>query len=190
MLSDVMRAESEPVEVEISWSDASIEVAIKSPDIAVLELLHRYLQECFQASNPNPERSTSLSNRRLKKSIFLAHRFDEVGQATAKIVRQFLERCGFSVVEGTGYQARIIPDKVSELIERQDILLAVFTQGDATWVSSEAAFAQGSQKYVVCLAEKDVPVKKGILGDDYEHLTFPPGFVEKAFSDLLYALPT
>jgi len=33
-------------------------------------------------------------------------------------------------------------------------------------------------------------VKKGILGADYEHLLFPPGNIEKAFSDLLYALPS
>jgi hypothetical protein len=57
-------------------------------------------------------------------------------------------------------------------------------------IASEAAYAHGHKKYIVFLAEEGTEVKKGILGADYEHLTFPRGNVEKAFSDLLYALPS
>ena len=126
----------------------------------------------------------------VKKTIFLAHRFDEHGTETASIVERFLSRCGFSVLAGEGYEARMIPSKVQDRIERQDILLALFTVGDTTWISSEASFAKGKGKYIVFLVEEGMDVKKGILGADYEHLTFPRGFVEKAFSDLLYALPS
>ncbi len=84
----------------------------------------------------------------------------------------------------------MIPAKVTERIQSQDVLLAVITPGDATWISSEAVFAHGLRKYIVFLAEEGVAFKKGILGEDYEHIIFPKANVEKAFADLLYALPS
>lgn len=178
------------VEVFVDVSCREIEITVGSSDPAVLELLHRELQENFHASNTTPEKSQIVSKWSLKKTIFLAHRFDEPGRATAAAVHKLLSRCGFSVVEGEGYEARMIPAKVAERIEKQDILVAVITAGDSTWISSEAAFAHGIRKYIVFLAEEGLEVKKGILGADYEHLTFPKGCVEKAFSDLLFALPS
>jgi hypothetical protein len=178
------------VEILINISRREIELGVGSGDLALLELLHRQLQENFHASNPAPEKSRILSKWSLKKTIFLAHRFDEQGKLTAAAVLKFLSRCGFSVVEGEGYEARMIPAKVTERIENQDILVALMTAGDTTWVSSEAAFAHGQRKYIVFLAEEGLEVKKGILGADYEHLVFPKGNVEKAFSDLIYALPS
>jgi hypothetical protein len=179
----------EDIELLIHVRPDEIEIAVGSADPAVLELLHAELQRAFGASNPTPQKSCSLSKPQLKKSIFLAHRFDECGKDTAAAVEKFLSRCGFSVVQGEGYEARMVPAKVAERIENQDILLALFTPGEATWVSSEAAFALAKRKYVVFLAQEGLDVKKGIAGADYEHLTFPQGQVEKAFSDLIYALP-
>jgi len=85
---------------------------------------------------------------------------------------------------------RSIPDKVTSRIDSQDILIALFTQGDATWIMTEAAYAKGQGKYVVLLAEGQPPNNRGILGQDLENIVFPEGNVEKAFTDLLYALPT
>jgi hypothetical protein len=178
------------VELFMDVLSERLEFTVGSDDAAVLEFLHRALQELFSAPNPAPEKSESLSKWSLKKTVFLAHRFDEEGRATASSVHKFLARCGFSVIEGEGYEAGPIPAKVAERIEKQDILLAIFTAGNATWVASEAAYAHGQRKYIVRLAEKDLDITKGILGADYEHLTFPKGNVEKAFSDLLYALPS
>jgi hypothetical protein len=178
------------VEVFITVSSREIDITVGSSEQAVLELLHRELQENFRASNPAPEKSPLLSRWKLKKTVFLAHRFDDYGRTIATAVQKFLSRCGFSVVEGEGYEARMIPAKVAERIQSQDILLAVITPGDATWISSEAAFAHGQRKYIVFLVEEGLAFKKGILGADYEHLTFPRANVEKAFSDLLYALPS
>jgi Fe-S cluster assembly iron-binding protein IscA len=180
----------EEFDISIDVSHREIELAVNSLDPTVLEFVHRQLQESFHASNPAPEKSQILSKWSLKKTIFLAHRFDVQGKATAAAVQKFLSRCGFSVVEGEGYEARMVPAKVAERIESQDILVALMTAGDITWVSSEAAFAHGHRKYIVFLAEEGLEVKKGILGADYEHLTFPKGNVEKAFSDLLFALPS
>ena len=178
------------VEVFLSISSREIEITVGSSDEAVLELLHRELKENFQASNPAPAKSPLLSKWKLKKTVFLAHRFDSYGTTIASVVQKFLSRCGFSIVEGEGYEARMIPAKVTERIQSNDILLAVITAGDATWISSEAAFAHGQGKYIVFLVEEGAAFKKGILDEDYEHITFPKANVEKAFSELLYALPS
>jgi len=121
--------------------------------------------------------------------VFLAHRFDEQGRAYAEVVVRFLRLLGFEVLQGEGYEARNIPEKVADRIRSQDIFLCIVSDGDASWILSEAAFAKGLSKYVIILRQEDVPFKKGIIGVDYEHLTFPKGSMEKAFTDLLYALP-
>jgi hypothetical protein len=172
------------------FNRSTLLITVGSEDVAVTELLHGRLQEIFHASNPVVEKSQALARRSLKKTVFLAHRFDEQGGMAAATVTRFLSRCGFSVIDGHGHEARMIPAKVMERIERQDILLAVLTPGDSTWIVSEATFAHAHDKYVVFLAEEGTDVKKGILGADYEHLLFPPGNVEKALSDLIYALPS
>jgi hypothetical protein len=43
--------------------------------------------------------------------------------------------------------------------------------------------------FLVVLVQEDAPLGKGIIGSDHEHIAFPKGVVEKAFNDLLYALP-
>jgi hypothetical protein len=176
--------------LSIDLTRTSLLVAVRSRDLPLVEFLHRRLQDNFHASNPVRERSAALARRSLKKTIFLAHRFDEQGTKAAATVARILSHCGFFIVDGHGYEAGAIPDKVMERIKCQDIFLAVVTPGDVTWIMSEAAFAHAHDKYVVFLAEEGMDVKKGILGADYEHLLFPPGNIEKAFSDLLYALPS
>ena len=121
--------------------------------------------------------------------MFLAHRFDAEGKAAADALDRFLRRLGFDVVEGEGYEAREIPAKVSERIAAQDIFMCLATNGDHSWILSEAAYAKGLNKYIVLLCEDGVEFKKGILGQDYEYIVYPRGFIEKAFTDLLYALP-
>jgi hypothetical protein len=121
--------------------------------------------------------------------IFLAHRFDEQGRSCAATLERFLRRLGFEVLEGEGYEARDIPAKVAERIRSQDIFLCIVSEGDPTWIMSEAAYAKALSKYIVILAQEDLPFKKGIVGTDYEHMTFPRGIIERTYSDLLLALP-
>jgi hypothetical protein len=96
---------------------------------------------------------------------------------------------GFDVKEGSGYKARDIPDKVAGKIRSQDILICLVTPGDTSWILSEAAFAKGQNKYIVVVCQEEVTFNKGIIGGDYEHLSFPKDNVEKCFSDLVLALP-
>jgi hypothetical protein len=94
------------------------------------------------------------------------------------------------VVEGSGYEARDIPAKVEERLRAQDIFICLVTPGDHHWILSEASFAKALGKYVIVLCVEGLPFNKGIFGADYEYIAFPADCVEKAFCDLLYALPT
>jgi hypothetical protein len=63
------------------------------------------------------------------------------------------------------------------------------TPGDSAWINSEAATAKALNKYLIIICQEKVDFKKGIIGEDYKHMTFPEGLVEKCFSELVYALP-
>lgn len=184
------KAKREWIGLEMSVDSSSIEVEVDSSELNVLSGIHDRVREIFQASVPTPERSPSSFRRELKKTVFLAHRFDGTGKDVAAIVSTFLRRLGFEVVEGEGYEANNVPEKVAKRIQSQDIFLCVGTAGDQSWLLSEAAFAKGLGKYMILLLEQGVTFNKGIIGADYEYLSFAPGFIEKAFNDLLFALPS
>lgn len=167
---------------------SGIEATVRSDDPTTLAGLHDKIAEIFQARNPVVENGAT-SRYDLRPTVFLAHRFDEEGKRYAEVVGRFLRQLGFEVLQGEGYEARNIPEKVADRIRAQDIFLCLVSEGDPTWILSEASFAKGLSKYVVILVQDDLLFKKGIIGADYEHVTFPKNFVEKAFTDLLYALP-
>ena len=101
----------------------------------------------------------------------------------------FLIRLGFNVKEGTGYETRDIPDKVASKIDHQDIFICLVTPGDSSWILSETAYAKGKSKYLIIICQDEISFNKGIIGGDYEHMSFNEGAVEQCFSDLVYALP-
>jgi hypothetical protein len=169
---------------------SNIEVAIYSKDSHLISALHEKIKEIFKASNAPIERSSQISRTSLKKTIFLAHRFDDYGNKFARILITFLRRLGFDLVEGSGYEARDIPDKVAEKIISQDIFICLVTPGDTLWILSETAYARGLKKYIIILCQENIDFKTGILGRDYEYITFPENNLEKCFNDLLYALPS
>jgi hypothetical protein len=164
-------------------------VTILTTDLTIVGGLHDKIREVFQASNPIAEKSPSI-RKDLKPTVFLAHRFDEQGKAYSEIMSRFLRRLGYNVLEGEGYEARDIPTKVSERIKSQDIFICLLSEGDLTWVLSETAYAKGLSKYIIVLSQANLSPNKGILGKDYEHMSFPKDFIEKAFSELLYVLPS
>jgi hypothetical protein len=182
------KSESASIGIDINISGSGIEVGV-SGDLSIILGVHGKIQDIFQASNPEAQKSPSLSRYNLKKSIFLAHRFDDEGNHTARPLNTFLLRLGFDVLEGAGYETRDIPGKVAERIMSQDIFILVATTGDTSWVTSEAAYAKALNKYLIILLQDDATLTKGIIGMDHEHISFPKGNVEKAFNDLLYALP-
>ena len=176
------------IAITVSIYASNIYVTVKADDLSIIGGLHDKVREVFRARNPEREQRGP-SRHDLKPTIFLAHRFDEQGRSYAGKLATFLRRLGYDVAEGEGYEARDIPDKVADRIKAQDILICVVSEGDPTWLLSEAAFAKGLSKFIIILVQEDLPFKKGIVGGDYEHMTFPKGFLEKVFSDLLYVLP-
>jgi hypothetical protein len=175
--------------LSIDINRTSIVASVQSDDQNLISAIHEKVRELFRASVPEAEGLPAVSRLHCRKTVFLAYRFDDVGKKASAAVRTFLRRLGFDVVEGEGFEAMPIPDKVAERIRSQDILMGLVTPGDFSWVLSEAAFAKGLGKAVILLVQNDVTFNKGIIGGDYEHLPFPPDNVEKTFVDLLYALP-
>lgn len=174
----------------VTLSPRSLDVEVESSDLNLVAGTHDTVRQIFRASNPPKERSPLLQRYNLKKSVFLAHRFDDKGNSAAESLGRFLRRLGFDVAEGEGYEAREVPAKVAERISAQDIFLCLATPGDHSWILSEAGFAKGLKKYVIVICEEGVTLNKGILGSDYEYMTYPPGCIEKTYSGLLYALPS
>jgi len=192
-----------PIELHTKWekgeniwfanyiyiSKSSLSVSVKSDDLDVISSVHDNIQQCFQASNPHEEQIERLSKYGLKKSLFLAHRFDEIGNSLAANLGRFLVRLGFDVKEGSGYETMAIPEKVAAKIDTQDIFICLVTPGDTNWIVSEAAYAKAKNKYLIIVCQDSMNFNKGIIGGDYEHLPFPEGVIEKCYSDLVYALP-
>jgi len=195
--------QSLPIELHTRWekgsnlwfanyiylSKSSLSISVKSDDLDIISSVHDNLQQCFQASNPHQSQIERLSKYGLKKSIFLAHRFDGHGNKVASLLNRFLVCLGFDVKEGEGYETKDIPEKVANKIDTQDIFICLVTPGDASWILSEAAYAKGKNKYLIIICQDGVSFNKGIIGGDYEHLPFPESVIEKCFSDLVYALP-
>jgi hypothetical protein len=173
----------------ITISRSEISVSVDSYDLMLVSALHDKIKECFSASNPHQEQMERLSKYGLKKSIFLAHRFDDYGDRTGTILNTFFYRLGFDVKEGSGYEAKGIPDKVAAKIKSQDIFVCLVTPGDTSWILSEAGYAKGLNKYLIVVCEDGVSFNKGIIGGDYEHIPFPPDNIEKSFLELINALP-
>lgn len=168
---------------------AHLQVYIEANDFPLISGLHEKIQEVFEASVPTAEKSPYLLRHDLKRTIFLAHRFDESGDAVSRKLLIFLQRLGFDVLEGTGYEARAISQKVADKIRKQDIFICLATPGDVSWIVSEMAHAAALGKYIIILCQEGVELNRGIVGGDHEYMTFPCGEIEKVYTDLLYALP-
>ena len=103
---------------------------------------------------------------------------------------RLLTSIGFQVLEGSGYESRDIPSKVLDKIKQQDIFICLVTPGNHSWILSEASTAKALNKYIVIICPANTQFDKGILGQDFEYITFPEGFIEKIFIDIIYALPS
>lgn len=174
----------------IDISKSKLSVKIESDDLNIISAFHERVKEFFQTSNPLENENKSVSKYDLKKTVFLAHRFDDYGNEISSRLSIFLRRLGFDVLEGSGYETKDIPDKVMRTIRSQDIFICVVTPGDSSWILSEASTAKAINKYLILICQSGTDFNKGIIGEDYEYLGFPDNNIEKIYSDLLYALPS
>ncbi len=128
------------------------------------------------------------TSRAPERSAFVAHRFDELGTATAEKVSRFLELLGFTVVSGRGFSPASVAAKVRARLSAQAIVVVVLTPGDdATWLIQESVLGESLGKPLIVVRDHDAPFKPGLLAD-LEYIPFRTPHVETAFVSLLEGL--
>jgi len=188
--SHFKNAKNDTVGIIMTVETSGASVIIESDDLHLISSFHDKIKNIFQLLNPKEELEKKVSKYNLKKSIFLAHRFDNMGNEYSRIMIRFLSSIGFKVLEGSGYESRDIPSKVLDKIKQQDIFICLVTPGNHSWILSEASTAKALNKYIVIICQANTQFDKGILGQDFEYISFPEGFIEKIFADIIYALPS
>ena len=99
------------------------------------------------------------------KTVFIAYRFDAVGQSFADRLSLFLKLLDFAVVTGKPFSPKSISDKVKSRMDSQDIVIAIHTQGDDnTWITQESVLASVSKPLFI-LKQRESTFKSGILSD-------------------------
>ncbi len=131
---------------------------------------------------PPPEESSR------PRSVFLAHRFDDVGSGCADKVARFLELLGFTVVSGRGYSPMSVSDKVRQRLFSQALVVALLTPGDdSTWLIQESVVGGAIDMPLIVLRERAAAFKPGILGD-HEFIPFDAPYIETTFVPLMEGL--
>jgi hypothetical protein len=131
-----------------------------------------------------------------KRSAFVAHSFDDVGEETAIFVSHLLELLDFKVVTGKSYSSKSISEKVKARVRRQGIVICILTkkwettEGEsmpAQWVIQEAAFTEGLGKPLFLFLEEGVRQDLGIHGD-IEDIPFSAGNLTEPLLKLIEGL--
>jgi hypothetical protein len=130
------------------------------------------------------------------RSAFIAHSFDELGNALATKVERLLKILGFGVVTGKRYSSTTVSGKVKQRIREQGIVVSIVTKQDAAssegqslsmWVAQESAFAEGAHKPLFLLVQRDADFNPGLHGD-LERIPFDVASLDEAFLKLLEGL--
>lgn len=183
------RSRNEYITLIITITSSYIIVTFEGDNETTLSGLHAQFIRIFQIPSDLLFDHKNINSLNFKKTVFIAHRFDDDGKYIASQISRFLHELGFYVLEGEGYEARDIPSKVRERIECQDIFICIVTPGDPSWILSEAVLANTKKKCVIIMCQEGVEFNKGIIGNDYEHMVFRKDAVEKSYIDLLHVLP-
>jgi len=170
----------------VFYRPSSIEVHINGVDDDTIIAAHDFIRREWRLSNPPIHVCQDGRPRNLQATIFLGKHFDTASEEPARTLRRFLELLRFDVQEADEYRALPIPEKVQRLIERQDIYIGLVTgRREHSWLTAEAAFAQGRNRHVIMVVEKGSDFNPTIQGRDYEQIVFAEGAVERAFIKIL-----
>ena len=134
--------------------------------------------------------SDALENHRqhLEKTVFIAYRFDDLGNTIADRVARFFELLGFKVVTGRSYAAGPISEKVRLRLEAQAVVVAIATPGDdPTWLAQESILASIKEKPLFLLKEETAQFKPALLAD-HEFIRFRGAGIEGTFIQILEGL--
>jgi hypothetical protein len=123
-------------------------------------------------------------DKALKRSAFIAHRFDEKGMDLAEKLARFLSLLGFSVKTGRAFAPKSVSDKVKERLQSQSIIFAILTPGDPkTWLIQESVL-QHENKPLFILKQSDASFDPGMLAD-HEYIPFIDGHFESTYQPIL-----
>ena len=137
---------------------------------------------------PEPPAEPEDEQPRPKRTAFIAHRFDDVGDEVSNRLARFLELIGFRVVTGRGYSPQPISDKVKARIEQQALTFVIFTPGDdQTWLVQESILAEFKEKPLIIVRDERVESKSGLLADR-EYISFEAPRIETAFIPIVEGL--
>jgi hypothetical protein len=178
--------DSKEIGFNINYDSRRISININGSDDDMIVAAHDFIRKEWRLSNPPIHKRQEGRPRNLQATIFLGKHFDSESQNSSRTLRRFLELLRYDVQEADEYRALPIPQKVQELIERQDIYVGLVTgKRDHSWLIAEAAFAQGKNRHVIMVVEEGVDFNPTIQGRDYEQIRFPSKLVEKSFIDLM-----
>jgi hypothetical protein len=123
-----------------------------------------------------------------RRTVFIAHAFDNAGRSYAFQLTKFLSLLGFEVATGDGFAPERVSSKVKRRLSAQEIVMVVISQkDDYTWLIQEAAGADFSKKPIILLIQDGVEFTSGILGD-LEYIRFPSDRIAEAFTPILEGL--
>ena len=166
------------------YSGGRIDIDVRHcPDLAFVDGITDFLAlRPKQPPDPKEEPPTP------ERTVFIAHRFDDVGDVVAGKAARLFELVNFKVASGRGYSPRPISDKVRSRIEQQALTVAIFTPGDdETWLVQESILAEIKDKPLIIVRDKAVSSKPGLLAD-YEYIPFEAPHIETTFIQILEGL--
>jgi len=137
---------------------------------------------------PEPEPDNEVRLPALKRTVFIAHSFDDAGRSYAFQLTKFLSLLGFQIATGEGFAPESISAKVKRRLAAQEVVVVVMSEKqDLTWLVHETAGAAATAKPVILLIEKGIDFKLGILGD-LEYIVFEPRQIAETFTPILEGL--
>ena len=135
-----------------------------------------------------PDDNSTPYSEKIKRSIFIAHRFNETGIECADKIARFLELLGFSVSTGRGFAPTSVGEKVKARMERMAIVFVILSPGDDdTWLIQESILALAKDKPIFILKDISSDFKPAILGDQ-EYIPFQVPAIESAYISILEGL--
>ena len=185
----------DPYEIELpffsfSWSQERIHASVArnttSNALQILEDLQEILQ--LEPTSPPMPEEENIESRPLRRTVFIAYSFDDVGRSYAFQLTNFFSLIGFEVATGEGYSPERVSNKIRRRLMAQEIVVAIMSQhNDMTWLIQEITGAEFIGKPLILLAEEGVEFKSGILGD-LEYIRFPEGHVSQSITPILEGL--
>ena len=179
--------ESRPPAFFFDSDKDSIRVSMARNTADSITALFRALEETFDLVTVKPSLGTERQVAK-RRTVFVAHSFDERGKSYAYEVIKLLTLLGFQVATGEGYSPEGVSTKVRKRLMGQEVVIAVLSRKeDSTWLTQETAGAAFTNKPLILLIEEGVAFKPGVLGD-LECIRFSEGQISAAFVPLLEGL--